>query len=54
MPNLMWAGLPTVVAYHISEWVAFFLETVVDAMIDEEEAPLTGRQNLLKNLIQGS
>jgi len=37
MPRLTWSGLPTVAAYHVSEWVAFFLETVLDAVIDEDE-----------------
>jgi hypothetical protein len=37
MPRLTWSGLPSVVAYHVSEWVAFFVETVLDAVIDEDE-----------------
>jgi hypothetical protein len=53
--NLFYAGLPTVVAYHVSDWVAFFIETMVDAVLDEydEEQELPQKYLPVKRFCQG-
>jgi hypothetical protein len=48
---MIFAGMPTVFAYHFSDWAAFFMETVVEAVWDEDEG-LTNTQHRLKNVLQ--
>jgi hypothetical protein len=48
MSGLMWSGLPTVVAYHVSDWVAFLIETILDALIDEEESDVSPQVTFAK------
>jgi hypothetical protein len=45
---LVFAGLPTVIAYHVSDDVGFFAETVLDAVLDEDNDALSPRQLYLK------
>jgi hypothetical protein len=47
---MFFAGIPTVFAYHISDWAAFFLETIVEAILDEEDG-LSKRQSQLRNTL---
>jgi hypothetical protein len=45
IPSLLFSGLPTVLAYHISDWVGF---VAVDVMLDDDEKEDTRTQLLLK------
>ena len=48
--HMLFAGMPTVFAYHLSDWAAFFLETVVEAIWDEEDKDgLSNRQSRLRS-----
>lgn len=49
--HLFFAGIPAVIAYHVSDWLAFFTETIVEALFEEIEEP-TERQIQLKNFLQ--
>ncbi len=51
IPHILLTGLPCVVAYHVSDWIAFFVETLVDAFFDDEEAELTERQVQVRNAL---
>jgi hypothetical protein len=48
MPRLVWSGLPTVVAYHVSDWIAFLAETVLDAVIDDDGEHISPQLHLFK------
>lgn len=50
IPNLLFAGLPTAIAYHLSEWVGCYLESVLDHMYDENEVLLTSQDVWIKNI----
>ena len=50
-PNLLYAGLPAVVAYHISDWVGFIADALIDEIFDEEDK-YTPAQLLLKHSTQ--
>ena len=50
-PNLFYAGLPSVVAYHISDWVGFIADTLIDDIFDEDDK-YTRAQLLLKHSTQ--
>ena len=50
--HLFFTGIPTVVAYHLSDWAAFFAETLIEATFDGEEG-FTPRQLQMKTAIQG-
>ena len=36
-PNLVYAGLPSVVAYHLSDWIGFITDALIDDIFDEED-----------------
>ncbi|KAG4434398.1 hypothetical protein IFR05_010131 [Cadophora sp. M221] len=36
IPHMFLSGVPTVIAYHISDWAAFFIESVIDAYFDDD------------------
>ncbi|TGO10393.1 hypothetical protein BTUL_0136g00140 [Botrytis tulipae] len=46
--NLFFSGLPTVIAYHVSDWAGCFLEVLLDQMFDEDERRLTSREVWVK------
>lgn len=48
MPNLIWSGLPTVITYHAADWAGFLSETVLDAVIDDEDGPVPQKLQLFK------
>lgn len=50
--HLLFAGIPTVVAYHLSDWVAFFLETVLEAVMDTDEAAVSKIQTEIRSALQ--
>jgi len=47
---MIFAGMPTVFAYHLSDWAAFFLETIVEAILDEDDT-LSKRQLQIRNTL---
>jgi len=50
-PNLLYAGLPAVVAYHVSDWVGFISDALIDEIFDEEDK-YTPAQLFLKHSTQ--
>jgi hypothetical protein len=48
--HMFFAGMPAVFAYHLSDWAAFFLETVVEAILDEDDE-LSKRQPQLRGVL---
>ncbi|KAI9648730.1 hypothetical protein NHQ30_003370 [Ciborinia camelliae] len=48
--NLFFSGLPTVITYHVSDWVGCFLEAVLDEMDDENENKPTTQEVWLKDM----
>lgn len=54
LPKLLFAGLPTVLAYHGIEWVSFVLETVLDGMFGEDERTLGSNQTWVKHMLEKS
>jgi len=51
--HLLFSGFPTVIAYHFSDWVAFFAETVIEAIFEDEEGNPQSKRENMKNLVQG-
>lgn len=51
IPHMFLSGVPTVIAYHISDWVAFFVETMIDQFYDEDDEPVTEREDQVRNLL---
>ncbi|KAK0109405.1 hypothetical protein ONS95_002103 [Cadophora gregata] len=51
IPHMFLSGVPTVIAYHISDWVAFFVETLIDQYYDGDENPPTERQDFVRNIL---
>lgn len=51
IPHMFLSGVPTVIAYHISDWMAFFVETMIDQFYDEDDEPLTERGDQVRNLL---
>jgi len=52
--NLFNAGLPSVIAYHISDWIGFITDALIDDLFDEEDniQSYTKSQLLLKHSAQ--
>ena len=50
-PSLLYVGLPAVVAYHVSDWVGFIADALIDEIFDEE-GKYTPAQLLLKHSTQ--
>ncbi|TVY84777.1 hypothetical protein LSUE1_G001401 [Lachnellula suecica] len=50
--HVIGSGLPTVVTYHVADWVAFLAETILDAIWWEDEDEFTPTQQLLKDSLQ--
>ncbi|KAH7305161.1 hypothetical protein BKA65DRAFT_202828 [Rhexocercosporidium sp. MPI-PUGE-AT-0058] len=51
IPQMFLSGVPTVIAYHISDWAAFFVESVIDAYFDDGELPATDKEDQVRNLL---
>lgn len=52
LPNLFFSGIPTVLAYHASDWIGFIVQSVIDGVWDEEEGVYTPAQLWLKHASQ--
>lgn len=48
---MFFSGVPTVFAYHLSDWAAFFLETVSEAIFDEENDETSSWQPALRETL---
>lgn len=53
VPHLFFSGLPTVLAYHVSDWVAFLTETVIDAVYEEDENGVSEGHIVSRQVVQG-
>lgn len=53
MLHVITAGLPTVVAYHVFDWIAVVAESLLDTILDEDEQELSQLQTKSKRLLQG-
>jgi hypothetical protein len=53
IPHLVFSGLPTVLAYHVSDWLAFFTETIIEACFDEDENNFSEQQIRARQVVQG-
>ncbi|CZS99682.1 hypothetical protein WAI453_002382 [Rhynchosporium graminicola] len=51
VPHMLLSGVPTVVAYHISDWVAFFVETMIEGYFDDDHQPVTDREDQVRNAL---
>lgn len=49
--HMFLTGVPTVIAYHISDWAAFFVETMVDSHFEDGDSPPTERQEHIRTLL---
>jgi hypothetical protein len=49
IPSLLFSGIPTVLAYHISDWIGFI---AVDILLDGDEKEETPTQMWLKRVVQ--
>ncbi|KAL3426824.1 hypothetical protein PVAG01_00333 [Phlyctema vagabunda] len=49
--SFMLAGLPTVMAYHVSDWAGFIFQVLVEGYYDEEDGSLSARQIAMRNTI---
>lgn len=52
IPHMILSGLPTVIAYHVSDYVGFFAETILDTVLDEEGDTLSSAELYLKRKLQ--
>jgi hypothetical protein len=50
--SLLFSGIPTVMAYHISDWTGFITQALMDGIWDEEEVRFTPSQLWLKHTVQ--
>ncbi|KAH9210993.1 hypothetical protein DL95DRAFT_342430 [Leptodontidium sp. 2 PMI_412] len=51
VPHMFLSGVPTVIAYHISDWAAFFIESVIDAYFDHDDLFVNEREERISNLL---
>ncbi|KAL2068507.1 hypothetical protein VTL71DRAFT_14844 [Oculimacula yallundae] len=51
VPHMFLSGVPTVIAYHISDWVAFFVETAIDGYFDDGHVPATDGEEQVRNIL---
>lgn len=49
IPSILFSGLPTVLAYHISDWVGF---VAVDVLLDDDEKENTPTKLRFKHASQ--
>jgi hypothetical protein len=46
---MVFSGIPTVVAYHISDYAGFIMQALADGIFDEDEVIYTPRQLWFKH-----
>jgi hypothetical protein len=52
--HLLFSGIPTVIAYHLSDWVAFFAETLIETVFEDDDGDAPSKRENLKNFFQGA
>jgi uncharacterized hydantoinase/oxoprolinase family protein len=50
--HVLTAGLPTVLAYHAADWVAFYAERLLDDIFGEDEEKISPRARWWKESLQ--
>lgn len=50
--SMAFSGMPSVVAYHISDYLGFIIQALMDGFYDEEEEEYSSHELWLKHTIQ--